>query len=669
MLVPLSWLKEYVPIKLPLNKFCERLSEVGINVETIHKKEGDIILELEITPNRPDLLSIVGVAREVAAMQSLNQIIQVKLPAVKPITKPKKKLPITIKNNFSLSQRFTAIIIDDVTIKQSPMWLKNLLLKLNQRPINNIVDITNYVMLELGNPIHAFDYDKIRGHTMIIHQSLGGEKFTTVDDISYHLPKNAIVISDKERIIDLAGIKGGQNSGITEATKRIVLTVAVDNPILIRRASQSLKLASEASKIFERGVDKGATPFVLTRAANLVSKLAGGKTASDVFDLKREEFAPWELSVSPIKLTKILGIDIDEKKVIKILTALNLLPKKNGEIIKTTIPTYRNDLKIEEDLIEEVARIYGYNKFPKTLPQGPTPITPIPYQKDTNTEFGIKQIIRSLGFSEANTYSLVGRQDLDLVSEDPQKSIEVANPISQEFSFLRPSLLINLLKAIPLNQRHTQNIALFELSKAYQKDDKNWAEATSLAAVLFPADYFVIKGIVETLFETLNLPIRFVPSSASFLYHNTKKAGIFVGLPAGKAGKEKIGVLGETNSQILRTLNLKNSIGCFELDFDKLQILIPKTQIFKPLPKYPPLIEDISIIVSQQVLTGELIEEMKAQTPLLIKVDFLYIYENSRTFRLTFQDPMKNLSGSEVVNIRKQILNRLKTKFGAELKE
>lgn len=647
MLVPLSWLKEYVPIKLPLNKFCERLSEVGVGVETIHKKGNDAILELEITPNRPDLLSIVGVAREVAAMQSVNQIIKIKLPIIS-IPNPKKKLPLIIKNNFALSERFTAIIINDVTIKQSPMWLQDRLVKLGQRPINNIVDITNYVMLELGNPIHAFDYDKIRGHTMIIHQAKGGEKFTTVDGIAYNLPKEAIVISDKERIIDLAGIKGGQNSGISENTKTIVITVAVDNPILIRRASQNLKLSSEASKIFERGVDKGATLGVLARTLNLVVKLAGGRVASDVYDLKKEEFNPWVLSVSLKRLTKILGIDINKKEVIKILAALNLAPKKNGEIIKTTIPTYRNDLKIEEDLIEEVARIYGYNKFPKTLPIGPTPIIPVPYQKDTGVEFNIKQIMQSLGFSEANTYSLLSKEDLILANEDPQKAIEVANPVSGEFAFLRPSLLINLLKAIPLNKKYAQNIALFEMGKAYQKDDRNWEESQTLSAILFPADYLTIKGIVETIFEALNLPIHFLPTTASFLYHKTKRAGIF-------AGKEKIGVVEE----------IRDSVGCFELDFDKLKSFVAKSYIFKPLPKYPPLIEDISIIVDQEILTGELIEEMKAETTLLIKVDFLDIFENTRTFRLTFQDPRKNFNSSEVANIRKQILKRLKSKFQA----
>ncbi|MBI2036252.1 phenylalanine--tRNA ligase subunit beta, partial [Candidatus Microgenomates bacterium] len=570
MLLPLSWLKEYVPVKLPLDKFCLRLSEVGVGIEAIHKKEDDTILELEITPNRPDLLSIVGVAREVAAMQSANQTVSIKMPKITPLAKRKKELPLIIKNNFSLSSRISAIVIDNITIKQSPMWLSDRLIKLESRPINNIVDITNYVMFELGNPIHAFDYDKIRGHTMIIHESLGGEKFTTVDGLSYFLPKNAIVISDKERIIDLAGIKGGQNSGITEETKRIVLTVAVDNPLHIRRASAVLKLISEASKIFERGVDKGATVAVLTRTANLVTKLAGGKIASEIFDLKKEKFTPWELSFSLDKLGKMLGVDINTKKVIKILTALNLSPKKNGKIIKTIIPTYRNDLHIEEDLIEEVARMYGYNKFLKTLPKGETPTTPIPYQKNTKVETSIKQLMRLLGFSQVNTYSLVSREDLALVGENPQKAIEVANPVSKEFAFLRPSLLINLLKAISANKKFFENIALFELGRLYQRDNKNYSEINSLSAVLFPADYFAIKGIVEALFEALNLSVSFLPTSASFLYHKTKTAGIFV-------GKEKVGVVGETNSQILRTLNLKNSIGCFELDFDKLQILIPKT--------------------------------------------------------------------------------------------
>ena len=234
MLVPLSWLKQYVPIKMPLPKLIERLSEVGIGVENIHKKEEDTVLELEITPNRPDLLSMIGIAREVAAIQKLK----IKLKTTT-IPKPKKKLPLTIKLDYTLSPRVSALILSGVKVKESPLWLQERITSIGLRSINNIVDITNFVMFELGNPLHAFDYNQIRGHTMIVMGTTGGESFTTVDKLTYKLPKGANIIKDKERIIDLCGIKGGLDCAITNKTKTVVLWVAVDDGpnIQIGRAS------------------------------------------------------------------------------------------------------------------------------------------------------------------------------------------------------------------------------------------------------------------------------------------------------------------------------------------------------------------------------------------------------------------------------------------------
>ncbi len=311
MLAPLSWLKEYVKITLPPKKLGESLTEVGLGTEKIINVDNDTIFEFEITPNRPDLLSIIGIAREIAAIEN----VKIKLPKTTidvEKNKPKQILPLTIKTDFSINPRFTGIIIDGVKVGESPAWLKERLIKAGQRPINNIVDITNYVMFELGNPIHTFDYDKIKGHTMQVRLAKEGESFKSVDDINYHLPKDAVVIQDKDEIIDLCGIKGGFNSGTFEGTKTIFIRVPVENPALIRRASQRLSLRSEASSIFERGVNTGGTIDALNRCASLILEIAGGEIASNLYDLKQNDFNPWKLKLRLEKLYKVLGIEIEK---------------------------------------------------------------------------------------------------------------------------------------------------------------------------------------------------------------------------------------------------------------------------------------------------------------------------------------------------------------------
>ena len=382
MLAPLSWLKDYVDTTLAPYELGERLTEVGLGTEKIIKTDDDTIFEFEITPNRPDLLSILGIAREIAAVEGKK----IKLPKLPNFPNPKKTLRFEIKTDKTINPRFTGIIIDGINVKDSPKWLQERLIKINQRPINNIVDITNYVMFELGNPIHAFDYDKIKDHVMIVEKAKGTELFKSVDGISYHLPKDAVIIKDNERIIDLCGIKGGFNSGTFEDTKTIFIRVPVEDPILIRKASQALNLRSEASSIFERGVNAGGTIDTLKRCVDLVLETAGGEIASNLYDLKISDFSPWNVNLNIERLNKILGIEIPKNKVIDILDSLNLSPVITKGFIECTIPTYRNDLKTEEDLIEEVARIYGYNNFPKTIPTGEIPIILVPYFKDYKIE-------------------------------------------------------------------------------------------------------------------------------------------------------------------------------------------------------------------------------------------------------------------------------------------
>jgi len=625
MLVPLSWLKEYIDITLTPKELGEKLTENGLGCEKIIKTSDDIIFELEITPNRPDLLSIIGVAREIAAIEKKK----IKFPILKTNLKPKAKiLPLIIKTNSKINPRFTGIIINNVKVGESPKWLKERLEKMNQRSINNIVDITNYVMLELGNPIHAFDYDKIKGATMIVSQAKGGEKFESVDGITYYLPKDAIVISDKEKIIDLCGIKGGKNSGTFDTTKTIFIRVPVEISNLTRKTSQALSLRSEASSIFERGVNTGGTIDALKRTTDLILELAGGEIASDPYDIKEEDFKPWKLKLRIDRLSKILGIEIPIKKVLEILESLNLSPILTKGIIETTIPTYRNDLRIEEDLIEEVARIYGYNKFPKTMPIGEIPTVQALYFKDYRLDEKIKNILQANGFSEVYTYSLIGEKDL-LGGINSQNLLRIDNPVSRDFEYLRPTLKINLLKALSQNKSNFEKINLFELGKVYL--GKNLDEAKEiyfLSGITNNKSFFEVKGLIEKIFK--NLGINENPTK----YIEILNEGIF-----------------------------------FELNYSEILKKTSSAKSFKPLPKYPPIVEDLSVIAKEDVKTADLILEIKNQSSLIADVSLLDQFKNSRTFHIIYQHKERNLITADVEKIREKILKNLKEKFNAGLKE
>lgn len=644
MIVPLSWLKEYVDITLTPKELGEKLTEIGLGVEKINKTSDDNIFELEITPNRPDCLSIIGIAREVAAIERKK----IKYPTLKTTLKPSshppggKLTPLTIVTDPKINPRFTGIIISGITVGESPKWLKERLEKMGQRSVNNIVDITNYVMLELGNPIHAFDYDKITGNIMIVSQAKGGEKFESVDGITYHLPKDAVVISDKEKIIDLCGIKGGKNSGTYEGTRNIFIRVPVEIPNLIRRTSLSLGLRSEASSIFERGVNTGGIIDALKRTVDLVLEIAGGEVASDLYDLKTpasqqggQDFKPWKLTLRISRLNQILGIKIDEKKILNILNSLNLNPHvilskhsaSKDRIIECTIPTYRNDLKIEEDLIEEVARIYGYNNFPKTMPEGVIPTQQIPYFKNYRLDEKIKNILKAAGFSEIYTYSLICEKDLLENNIDPDKTLRVDNPVSREFEYLRPTLKINLLKAFNQNKANFDNINLFEVGKAYAgKNLDEAAEINTLSGITNSKSFFEVKGILERLFADLG--IKEDPSK----YIEVLGNAIFFEL---------------NGSETIKSTN----------------------KTFKSLPKYPPIVEDLSLVAGRDVKTKDIIDEIKNQSNLIVDISLLDRFEDSRTFHIIYQDKNKNLTGEEVSKIRSKILKVLSEKFHVELKK
>lgn len=627
MIAPLSWLKEYINITLTPEKLGEKLTEVGLGTEHIRKEKDDTIFDLEITPNRPDWLSILGVAREIAAIEGKK----IQCPVLKTALTPKKGtklLPFTIHPDFSCSERMTGIIIQGIEVKDSPKWLQDRLISIGQRPINNIVDITNYVMWELGNPIHAFDYSKITGHEMWVKQSKGGEQFESVDGISYHLPKGAIIYQDKEKIFDLAGIKGGKNSGTYKDTTTVFILVPVDNPVRIRRASLSLGLRSDASAIFERAVNKGGTIDALKRTVDLILETAGGEIASDLIDLKEKAFKPWTVPLRLTRLEYILGIQIPDKEVLSILEKLNLSPVLKKNTIVCTIPTYRNDLQIEEDLIEEVARLYGYNNFPLTLPIGQIPTVTIPYFRDFRQDEKAKKILTASDFSEVYTYSLISEKDLDTQGIDSQKVLRVDNPVSRDFEYLRPTLKINLLKALRQNTANYSEVHLFELGKIYTGPTLDTAkEEYYLSGISNTKSFYEIKGILERLLQDLGIDED--PSK----YIEALEEGIYFALP-----------------------------------YDELVKHAQKVKKFIPLPKYPAVSEDMTLVIDPSVRTGDILKEIEKQSALVHSISLIDIYKDSKTFHISYLDKTKNLTTEEVAKVREKILKALEEKFEAKIK-
>ena len=615
MKTPLSWLEDFVKINLPLPQLMWKMTEVGLTTESYEKIDDEIVLDCEVTPNRPDWMSIIGVAREIAAIQNTP----LTLPKLNDPSEPTKKLPLKINNDFQLCSRYSALIIKNVRQEPSPEWMQLRLKSVGLRPINNLVDITNYVMFETGNPIHVFDYDKLHNAEMTLMKSVGGENFESVDRKTYSLPENAIIFKNGDKVIDLCGIKGGLNSGITQDTTTILILVAVYNGKLIRRTSQRLSLWSEASRIFERGANSGGTLDTLKRTSNLIQELAGGDVAGKIIDAKRESFEPWRLNLSLKRLDNILGINIPAKEVHSILKRLLLNPVLKSELVECTIPTYRGDLTIEEDLIEEVARIFGYNNFPKSLPTGDIPTISIPYFKDYRLDLKIKNLLTASSYSEIQTYSLISEDDLNTINYNISEVLRVDNPVSREFEYLRPNLKINLMKAMKLNNPNFENINIFEIGKVYLgKSLKNAKELYEVAGLSNNKSYFEVKGLIERIFSDFHITEsvdKYIEWNESFIY--------------------------------------------FSFPFNLLMTDKIQYRQYIPIPKYPPIIEDMAFKIPESAKVNEIIDLIKKQSLIIASVELYDKFQSTKTFRITYLNFDRNLTTSDVAPVREKITKAL----------
>lgn len=666
-----SWLKEHLKTKASTKQIGEYLSLCSQSVEKIDKAGDDWLYNIEITTNRPDCLSVYGLARELSVILPRFGISAKLLPleTKHELNKSGKELSLEVKiTKPSLCPRFTAIAFDQVVIKPSPKIVQERLEKSGIRAINNVVDISNYLMLELGQPMHTFDYDKIKGQKMILRESAGGEKITTLDGQVRPLSDGTIIIEDGQgRIIDLCGIMGGDNSQVDDKTKRVLLFVQTYDPFKIRQACQKLAFRTDAASRFEKGVDPEGVLTAIKRATDMFVENCEAEIASNLIDIYPHPPKTKTVDLKFNHLQQIMGLEIPQKEVISILESLGFkIIASSKEAIHCSIPHWRDsDINIPEDLIEEIARIYGYHHLPSNL----LPTLVIEEGKDNLFEWTdlTKEALKFWGFTETINYSMVSEQLLKNWEIQSEDCLRIANPLSDEWVYLRTSLIPSLLEVVNKNKKAKSKI--FEMGNIYlpQSKDQLPEENLMLSGLLVDENFAHLKGFVESLLEEMGIfdykvnPYELQKTFYGKTFHDHRRAEVTL-------EKTSLGIFGEIKKNILERLGIKQRILVFDFDFKELVKYANHHKRYLSIPKYPPIIEDLSFVISGKTYVGEIIEMIKTVNPIIQSVDLIDSYEQTRTLRVTYQDLNKTLTDKDVEKIREKIIESLKNKFGLKLK-
>lgn len=674
---PVSWLREYFKTGLATKTIAEYLTASGPSVEKIEKSKDDYIFDVEVTTNRTDAYSVFGMAREAYAILKSNaQKAELVEPKglnlnLDPDVTDKVILDAQVKD-YKLCERFSAIVLE-IKIEDSPAIIKNRLSACGIRPINNIVDITNYIMLETGQPMHAFDFDKIEGGKMLLRGSKSREKITTLDGVRRELPYGTIVIQDAKKIIDMCGIMGGENSQITRRTKRVVMFAQSYNPIKIRRTTQALAFRTDAAARFEKGVDLENILPALSRSVYLAKKIASAKIISELVDIypKKQESKTIHLTFS--KLNKYLGVDISPNKAMQILTSLGFKCSLEIASMKATAPTWRSqDIEADVDLIEEIARVYGYHNLPSQTPSGQVPKRG---DSDLVRVIELKKALKYLGLTEVITYSIISQNLLAQTGVDPKNAVELANPLSEEWQFMRPTIVPSLLQVISQNQRvvSTQSsvVKLFEVAKTYEKKKGDLpTQDLKIALALSNSNFAEIKGLVENLFQVLNREPKF----AKFTVENAlveASQSAFV-----KIGDQTVGVFGMLKSSYADHFGIETQAAIGELNLTTIYQLPPTNYQYHPIPKFPPVIEDISAIYSVHAPLADITAEVKKASEMVKKIAVIDIFEDTKlgeakksiTLRLTYQKSTATPTQAEVNTEKAKIIKSLEVNLRAKVR-
>lgn len=646
----------------------------------------DAILELELTPNRADCLSMVGVAREVSAVLG----IPLKLPVVSVEEIAEQidgKVSIEIEDP-KLCGRYVGRLIRNVKIGPSPVWMQQRLQAAGVRPISNIVDVTNYILMELGQPLHAFDYDKLKDHSIIVRKAREGEKMTSLDDVERDLTPEMLVITDPSGPVAIAGVMGGLDTEISEGTTSVLIESAYFNPASIHRTSKKLSLRSEASMRFEKGIDINGSLMAADRACQLIQEMGAGEVVAGFVD---NYPAPQEnrmIRLRPHRVKLIIGVEVPREQIKEIMSGLGFKVTEDGDDFLVEVPTRRGDISVEIDLIEEVARLYGYNNIPTTLPEGASTEGRKTYAQaaidkitDTMIECGLTEII-TLSFMNPRVFEM-----LNLPQADPKRTaVTVENPLSEEQRVLRTTVLPGMLDIISRNTaRKNGDLALFEIGRVFAPIDGQELprETLTLGAATMgrtisgwqtkaqEMDFYYLKGILETLFETMNVSnYRFIPEKENQSFHPGRTAKIQV------CGQDA-GFIGEIHPNVLENYRLNEKVCMMELDLEVVINASGGVRKFSPLPKYPAVERDIAVVISRDVQAADVNRVIRKNGGELLKeVSLFDVYQGeqikqgfkSMAFALKFQAPDRTLTDEEINLVYEKIQKALTTSLQAELR-
>lgn len=639
--------------------------------------ESDTVFEVAITPNRPDCLCHFGVAREIAAI--LNQPLKrPELQVVEGIEPIDTLVDIDIQD-VEACPRYSARVIQNVVIGPSPKWLKTRLEAIGLRSINNVVDITNFVLMETGHPLHAFDYNEISGHKIIVRKANPGETFVTLDEQERKLHPDDLLICDGSRAVGLAGVMGGQNSEVSEHTTNILLESAYFDPMTIRRTAKRLGLSTDASQRFERGADPNGTLFALDRATQLIADLAQGQVAMGVIDANVRPIAPAVVDVRPERVNQILGSDFSVEIMTDVFTRLGI-EARGDKPIRTVIPTFRPDLTREIDLIEEVVRLLGFDHIDAAQ------LTAMPLMDNRNPQADFIESLRDhmvgQGFAECVHSSMVARWQAQW-SEDIQP-VAIMNPLSPETAVLRTWVMPTLLNAVAWNQnRSTSNLKLFEIGKQFRKTAQGYVEYLSLAVALSGVDYrgsywtdpkkawsfLDIKGVLGRLFDRYHRQMKLLPQAHLFLAPESATEVQLDGLC--------MGYLGEIDQEILSKWDINQPVWGFEILIGPLAEASQARVAFRPIAKYPAVKRDLAFVLDESVAIGDVISKMEevggeycTEVSLfdLYRGDQIDSNKKSAAFALTFLSMDRTLTDTEIDPLMTNIIKAVNKHFQAELR-
>lgn len=684
MKVTYNWLKDFVEIKIPPQQLADKLTMGGLEVTSLEEKGDDSVLEIEVTSNRPDCLSLVGIAREITAItnaknkaHSVERIAYSKNLSAKgyPLNAKTLKIEIQDKKDCPL---YTAKIIQGVKVGPSPEWLKNRLELVGSRSLNNIVDITNYILLEWGQPLHAFDLDKLNGPRIIVRRAKGNEKITTIDGAERTLTSDILVIADQIKGVAIAGVMGGKDTEVTPATRNILLESAAFNPVVVRQGRQKLCLQSESSYRFERGVDLFNVERSSLRATELILKLCGGRcVVNKNSGLPKSKKKKITLHIPDVD--RILGVTLAPQKIKQDLSNLGFKVGPAGKnSFEVEIPSFRQDVNLEIDLVEEIARIYTYARIPSSVP----PVVAQATSEGRRNLLGrVKNILVGLGLNEVITYSLLDKEILEAVSigQSPA-AIEILNPLSKEQGVLRKTLIAGLGRCVALNLNQNQEyINIFEVGKVFSADAAGIKEELALGIALCGIKSLLLKqglakdkvgvldlkGILQALFGRLgvrNYNFSLAGNEEVGIYVDDKRVGLIIKLP--EVAKDR--------------LEIKNKeVFIAELSLERVLPYINIEKKFTGLPIYPGINRDISFILKADIDIEEILSSAKEKAaPLLEEVKVIDYYRGKQipsgfrglTISCFYRSSERTLTETEINPVHSTLVRLLTDKFGAKIR-